>query len=1066
MTYRPSDLRWMVEESMTLSERLGAALVPGGVGRNAGAAGTRLRKWRNRVAGGDAARFDRRLRWDGLDVDAALGLLGPVRPRRAGALPGWARFLDAALSSPAAEEPDAGIFDAEAPQPFEDLLWRFVPEAARRVRAGLGPGRGRFSPAALRDLERGLLGRLCRTAARTLCAEFDAFRAARSTPPGGGARAAAVRGPGVYREFLHALDGPELAAWLLKYPMLARLLAACCQQWIGSVTDLARRFDRDAEAIRGAFGIRDRTLRIAGVTPDLSDPHRGGRTVCLLRLESGAGLVYKPRPLALDRRFADLLAEVTRICGTSPTRPPRVLDCGDYGWVELVDAAPCSDRAAVERFQRRAGMLTCLVYALGGSDLHAGNVIASGEYPVPIDLECLIGAPPAGARRESRAGRTPGDSPAGSVFRTGMPPITRRGADGVFEVAGGLADPDPRPIRHPTARTNTDWMIWRGGGAPGRADRNLPVVDDRPRPASGYVDRVLEGFRVMYEALRRDRVRLRSARCLRRLEREEFRVLVRDTRGYAALIENALVPQHLTSGPDWSIALDVVTAPSLAAAERPPCWATRIAERVELERLDVPYFTGSAVRRTFRSSAGVRLEQRLAHAGQSPRARLARLNSRDLRQQLDLLRMSFSIADVKRRHRERRARAVRDFEEPSGRRSVLVEVQAIVDLLARLAVEDGEAVTWLGLGDPSPDEPALEPVGISLFSGTSGIALFLAAAAAVTKHGAARSLAARVLDPLCRRLGDREYRRALASGIGIGGAAGLGGVVYALTYAGRALGNPGCFTAARAAAGAIDDAEIAQDETLDVLSGAAGALLGLLALHAATGDGAALRQAVRCGERLLERRAADPATGLRAWTRPRSPLAAGFAHGTSGIAYALRRLAGAAGRDEFQRAAAEAWALGHRSPAPGTRVRTGRRSAAGGPAARWRRSWCRGSAGVGLARLAGLDDGEPRARSAIEAALESMSGNETREPDGLCCGRMGRADFLLTAGLRLGRRSLCDAAAALGRQTVTRALGEGRYATGTDEGFRPGLFQGASGIGYELLRLHAPETVPSVLLWE
>ncbi len=1062
MTFRPSDLRWMVEESMTLSERLGAVLVPGGAGRNAGAAGARLRKWRDRVAGGDAARFDRRLRWAGLDVDSALGLLGPVRPRDAAPLPGWARFLDAALSAPAAEEPDEGIFDAEAPQPFEEMLWRFVPEAARRVRAGLGPAHGRLSPAALRDLERGLLGRLCRTAARTLCAEFDAFRAARSGRSGRGARTAAGRAPGGYREFLRALDGPELAAWLLKYPMLARLLATCCQQWIASTTDLARRFDRAAEAIRIVFGIRDRGLRIAGVTPDLSDPHRGGRTVCLLRFESGAGLVYKPRPLALDRCFVDLLDEVTRTCGTSPTRPPRVLDCGDHGWVEFVDAAPCSGRAAVERFQHRAGMLTCLFYALGGSDLHAGNVIASGEYPVPIDLECLIGAPPAGARRESRGVGASGDSPAGSVFRTGLPPTTRRGADGVFEVAGGLADPDPRRVRPPTARTNTDWMVWRGGGAHGRADRNLPVVDGRPRPASGCVDRLLEGFREMYEALRRDRVRLRSTRCLRQLEREEFRVLVRDTRSYAALLENALVPQDLTSGPDWSIALDVVTAPSLAAAERPPCWATRIAERVELERLDVPYFTGSAVRRTFRSSAGARLEQRLAHAGQSPRARLARLNARDMQQQLDLLRMSFSIADVKRRHRDRRARAVRDRDEA---RSVLVEVQAIVDLLERLAVEDGEAVTWLGLGGPSPDEPVLEPVGIGLFSGTSGIALFLAAAAAVTKHRAARELAARVLDPLRRRLEDREYRRALASGIGIGGAAGLGGVVYALTHAGRALGDPGCFSAARAAAGAIDETAIAKDETLDVMSGAAGALLGLLALHAATGDGAALRQAVRCGERLLERRAADPATGLRAWTG-RNPLAAGFAHGTSGIAYALRRLAGAAGRDEFQRAATEAWAIGHRHPAPGTGVQAERRPAVAGSSARWPRSWCRGAAGVGLARLAGLDDGDPRARSEIETALESTSGIETGEPDGLCCGRMGRADFLLTAGLRLGRRSLRDAAAALGRETVTRALAEGRYATGTDEGFRPGLFQGASGIGYELLRMHAPETVPSVLLWE
>ena len=1053
---------------MTLSERLGTAVVPGGSGRTAGAAGTRLRKWRDRVATGDATRFDKRLRWDGLDIDSALPLLGPVRLREHGALPGWSRLLDAAASDAAgAGQPDGGVFDADTPQPFETLLWRFLPEAARRMRAGLGPRQDFLAPAAVLELQRGLLARLCRTAARTLCAEFDAFRAAHSKRFVGDATGVEPLGRGVYHSFLQALDGEELAAWLLRYPMLARLLATCCRQWIDSTVDLVRRLDRDAEAIRSTFGIRDRRLRIENVTPDLSDPHRDGRTVCLLRFESGAGLVYKPRPLALDRRFADLLAAISPTCGMSPTKRIRVLDREGYGWVELVEATPCTDRAAVERFYLRAGMLTCLVYALGGSDLHAANVIAAGEYPVPIDLECVVGAPLAVTGLENGAGRQP-DSPAGSVFRTGLPPTTRRATDGVFRVVGGLADPDPlRMPEQPTAHTNTDWMTWQGGGSPGQASRNLPVLNQRRQPASAYLDQVLEGFRRMYDALARDRVRLRSTRSLRRLERQEFRVLIRDTRSYAALLDSALVPQHLTSGPDWSIALDVITAPSLAATERPPCWATRIAERVELERLDIPLFAGSMTGQALRSSAGVQLEQPLADAGRSPRTRLALLNARDLQQQLDLLRMSFSIADAKCRHRRRRAHAARQLgSEPLGREQVLPEVHAIVDLLEQLAVDNGQSITWLGLGGPCPDAPTLEPVGISLFSGTSGIALFLVAVAAVADCRTAQELAARVFDPLCRQMEDQAHRLALASEIGIGGAVGLGGLVYALARAGSVLGNSGYLRAARTAAGAINRTTIEKDEALDVLSGAAGALLGLLSFHTATGDGAALRHAVRCGEHLLERRVADPATGLRSWTLSADRLATGFAHGTSGIACALKRLAEATGRNEFQRAAAEAWTLGRRRAAHGRMPHAAHRQEAPDSSAHWRRSWCRGSAGIGLSRLGSLDDTDPEVRSDIEAALESLPRVATSDPDSLCCGRMGQADFLLSAGLRLGQRSLCRAAATIARQTLTRALREGRFATGTDEGFRPGLFQGLSGIGYELLRLHAPDTVPSVLLWE
>ena len=119
---------------------------------------------------------------------------------------------------------------------------------------------------------------------------------------------------------------------------------------------------------------------------------------------------------------------------------------------------------------------------------------------------------------------------------------------------------------------------------------------------------------------------------------------------------------------------------------------------------------------------------------------------------------------------------------------------------------------------------------------------------------------------------------------------------------------------------------------------------------------------------------------------------------------------------------------------------------------------------MGLARLDALDD--RNARIALEAALETTPSQGIAEADGLCCGRLGRADFLFSAGLRYGRRDLSEAAETICHETVTRALAEGRYATGMDEGFRPGLFQGVSGIGYELLRMQAPAAVRSVLSWE
>jgi len=71
-------------------------------------------------------------------------------------------------------------------------------------------------------------------------------------------------------------------------------------------------------------------------------------------------------------------------------RRPRTVDCGTHGWMEYVPAASCSERAEVGSFYRRAGSLLCLLWVLGATDIHLGNIIASGEHPVPIDLETLL----------------------------------------------------------------------------------------------------------------------------------------------------------------------------------------------------------------------------------------------------------------------------------------------------------------------------------------------------------------------------------------------------------------------------------------------------------------------------------------------------------------------------------------------------------------------------------------------------------------------------------------------------------------------------------------------------
>jgi len=99
------------------------------------------------------------------------------------------------------------------------------------------------------------------------------------------------------------------------------------------------------------------------------------------------------------------------------------------------------------------------------------------------------------------------------------------------------------------------------------------------------------------------------------------------------------------------------------------------------------------------------------------------------------------------------------------------------------------------------------------------------------------------------------------------------------------------------------------DDRLDLVDGAAGCLVALLALHELRPAAATLAAAVRCGERLLARAEPQPA-GIGWRNVPVFPLPlTGFSHGAAGIAWSLLRLAAATGEERFAAAACQGLAF-------------------------------------------------------------------------------------------------------------------------------------------------------------
>lgn len=1075
------DLRDLAAHASTLDERIrltGTGLIP--TGDDPTRRDALLARWRQMV-GGDEATFARRLAWDGFTTGAATAALAPVRFVADAPLPSWAETLRELLdAAPGAEPPTVRrtCLRPDRPLPFEDILAPLVGTASAQLAARVTIPLHLITDEALGDLERSLLERLTRLCAESLYLAFTGERA-RTTSSLSRLLAQVAPAPARarYDVFRDRMLAGGFVDHLAAYPALARLIATVCEQWVGAVAEFLHRLAADHDDVVSTI--------FAGVDPgpvlalhaNLSDPHNNGRSTLLLRFGDERKLIYKPRDLMPEATWFTLLDWLNAHGAPLPlARLPTVQREG-HGWVGYAEYAPCAKPEEATRYYRRTGMLLCLVYVLGGNDCHFENIIANGEQPILVDLETIMHPVRlAGEGAGSALDRTIGREKFESVIRTGLLPqwIPQPGGRALDTSALGAVNETQTTRPQPVWReVNTDAMRLERVHMTAPAGSNAASLDGAPLSPNDFVDEIVDGFRGMYACLRAHRATLLApGGPMDAMRSQRLRFIFRGTGVYYAIAERANRPEGLRDGAARSIELDALARAPMLEREQPRLWPLLAAERAALERGDIPLFlipadgtavitdTGEVIPDCFEESCIASLERRLA-----------RLDDADLARQVGFIRATMQARVA--RHGDRSATEVHepiaDLAEP-GPSDLVADALAIADRIRLEALGDpASGVAWMTARYHfAMQRFQLEVSGPGLYDGGAGVGLFFAALEHVTNGGAGhRDLALGAVVPLRRDL--RGNGRPLARESGIGGASGTGSFVYGLTRMGTLLGDEALLDDALRAARLIGPEELAADRAHDVVGGAAGAILGLLALHDATGDADALDRAVAGGNHLLAHRTASP-TGHRAWATSDGKLLCGFAHGAAGIAYALLRLAGRSGIDTFREAAIEAIAFEDTLFSDGHENWPDLRPVSPAhPEPEYAATWCNGGAGIGLARLGGLGALDtPQMRHDVERAADVILREGGQGVDHLCCGNLGRADILLEMGLRLDRDDLVHAARIRIANHRQRAHERGDYRLWWETGGGisvPGLFQGTSGIGYALLRAAVPDRLPSVLLW-
>ncbi|GIJ73715.1 type 2 lanthipeptide synthetase LanM family protein [Virgisporangium ochraceum] len=846
------------------------------------------------------------------------------------------------------------------------------------------------------------------------------------------------------------------------YPTLLDRLARMVGNRCDAAFAFARRFAADRPAIAGLVGTDPGEL--VEVEFGAGDSHRGGQTVALVRC-SGARLVYKPRSVAVDVALDRFLAGF--LTGPDRIRVPAVVVGDGYGWAAHVEHRYCADDAELHTFYRNLGHWLAVMRLLGGSDLHAENLVAAGPVPVVVDCETLFTPPP--PERPSgyglatdRAGALVGNT----VLGTGLLPgrglgLGWRGID--MSAIGSLPGQQPTSRLPVIVDDGTDLARMGYADVPAPTALNHPS----PKPVLGrFWDDVVTGFEELTG-------RLRGLDTDGRLDLTGFadvpiRVVLRSTESYAEVGRMLWHPRSLHDEPAARRhAADLLARQAANAPGRPDDPVVIDAEVADLLVADVPMFTttpgdgrmdgpGGTVWGDARDLVGVALDRWRATDVALERLVIrsamvsAYLNEGWLPEQRRLTPSTVRADDLDRRRRAAAHGIVRD----------------VVD--SAIHAEDG-TVTWIAAGLAATGWAVL-PLALDMYAGSPGVAVLLAAYAREMARGRADPVeeVPRLLEQVLHTMRTAETqwvadraRVRQARPESPGGYVGVGSRIWGWLLLGR-LGAVDRAEALRRAGDLLVEVPgTLSDDAIDLMHGMAGTVVPLMRLHEGTGSAEALALAVTIGERLTA--AATVRDGLAWWTT--SPMLpegiGGLAHGATGISWALARLAAVTGDARAREVAAMGFDYEETLYEPGI----------GG----WRdlrtpdvtvAAWCHGAGGIGVVAAdlmrTGFGDGD-RWRDVLRRAGEACRSHGTGWNHTICHGDLGAWEVMrlaLDGGVGPDGVNVPGLSAFVlsGLEKYGPVSGFAR------DVFTPGLLPGLGGVAYQLLRMHPDSDLPSVML--
>jgi type 2 lantibiotic biosynthesis protein LanM len=1062
-TYQPSlALQQIAFKACSLSDKL--SLSPMLIqDLNYDIARQRLQKWQKIVSKNDSVKFRHRLSWAGLNEEEVLKALADGNPTDEYKVPNsdWLICLQLVLDiaknySPksAKENSQHQCFNLDSPIPFEAVYLPFILVAEKQLSF-----LNCIAPQAANQLIRSLLENLARIGAPTLMAEFEAFRRNSNSFRDFLLMHSTQGGQQKYQDFLELLFEDGLWGLFQKYPVLAKLLSLAVIFWGESISEFQSRLEEDWQKIEECFSPSQSLAKIVDCQCNLSDSHHRGRSVLIITFDTNLKLVYKPRNLAMDCAFNEMLNWCNQQLSLLALLPTTILNRDTHGWMEFIPNLPCKDKSSVERFYERCGMLLAILYLLEGTDCHQENMIANGEYPVFIDGETLFHHQ---IETTSNTNNTAIENASKIVQRSvlktfllpqwGVLPNDNLALD-VSGLGGATQTYETQVWKY----INTDRMrleIDRTTVTQG----NVPTLVGGTIDMSSYQLEVVRGFQKTYLVLLNQLdFLLDKDSPLQSFAQKKVRFVFRNTKTYYSILQSSYDPQYMRNGVDRSIALEGLSRAFLTSDKCPSYWSILEEELQSMEQMDIPFFT------TFTNNVHIYFPDGNVDTGTFSQSSFLTVqnNVRSLSKENLQMQLTIIKGALEARFRQEPSLPTLPIPIDTQIHTQKLDCESDADrALLETAIMLGEAViskgitgsdgglAWMGLTyKPSISKFRWQVLGGGLWDGNVGMALFLASLAKITGKSQWHEYTEQTLIPLQATFADLNsfQQHRIGADIGI---AGLGAMIYGLEIISKLLDNSNSRLISQKILECITPELIENDIYFTALNGSAGGILGLLAI--AESSPRALELARKCGNHLVSQKGEANNT----------PKPIGFASGMAGIAYSLLRLYKATGDEIYLEIAKEAITYERLSFDRKLGIWNDFRT----NPPKLSMSWANGTTGIGLARLGGISELDtPDIREEISHALQAIKQYSMWGEDDLMWGNCGRIETLIVAANTLNNSDLFKIAKLWGStlQKSQKILVENE-----SHFINPSFLHGVSGVGYTLLRLIYPNLLPCIMLWQ